>query len=479
MLAKGAQTSWRQEGQRIGGDYVQNVTAAIAASAPQGAEIAGAAIEGIVRDMTARGFSEDQAREVASLYWGQVARGLADKRPDLENAGLYMSQAVAAGIVANQHLVGTAAQDLATTAGAILKASGGDLKKGLADALNVAGQTGFSANATASLVAEFEQQAHAAKSLEQVLGTLAPAQRAVYDITVQQAGPMAALTALVKDGVITQEQYTAMLQGGALAQRTLTEAQARATEAALGGAVAVRDHADALAREHEAALGGAVAIRAHEEALTQQKEAALGGAVAIRQHGEDLAREKDAALGGALAIRSHSEDLAREKEAALGGALAIRDHEEALARQKEEALGGALAIREHSEQLQRDKDAALGGVAAIRDHEEALQPREDGRARRRGRHPRARRGAERGKDRGARRARGHPRSPGGAPEARQSSQDGPNHLRYAGGQDGRLGEDGDRRHAGQPIPRDARESSAELQNGAQCHRPGDGPTGEQ
>jgi tape measure domain-containing protein len=411
------------EGQRIGADYVQNVTAAIAASAPQGAEIAGAAIEGIVRDMTSRGFSEDQAREVAALYWGQVARGLADKRPDLENAGLYMSQAVADGILAGQHLVGTAAASLATLAGAAVAANKGNLEKAIMDVIAQASQVGFSPNAMASLVAETEQQANAYKGVAAALGTLAPAERARYELMLRSQGTMAVLNQLSADGRITDEQRNAVLQQGqgllvgqAQAERTRTEALEAARTADLGGALAVQQHNEAREREKEAALGGAVAIRTHAEDLAREKEQALGGALAIRQHGEDLAREKEQALGGALAIRQHSEDLAREKEAALGGrrrhpgprgcarsvrrrrrsagrwrsartakqlqreheaalggVAAIRDHEDALNREKTAALGGEVGIRAHAEALNEEKIAALGGRAAILDHQAALQ----------------------------------------------------------------------------------------------------------
>jgi TP901 family phage tail tape measure protein len=293
---------------------------------------------------------------------------------EVYRAGVDAAAAFAQGLTDNTNVVVDASARIASEAGAALQANKGNSEAAIRDLMGKE-----SGSALDQGTAQILQRTEALKAVTGILGTLAPAERAHYEAELLANGAddkatqsLTVLNDMLARGTITQEQRTAALTGGALAQRTLTEAQARATEAALGGAVAVRDHADALAREHEAALGGALAIRDHEEALAREKEQALGGAVAIRAHSEDLAREKEQALGGALAIRSHSEDLAREKEAALGGAVAIRDHEEALAREKEAALGGALAIREHSEQLQREHEAALGGVAAIRDHEDAL-----------------------------------------------------------------------------------------------------------
>lgn len=242
-----------EEGKRIGADFVDNVAAAITAQAPQGAEAFGAVAEQLIKEFEGRGFSGEQARQAATLYFDAVLQAVEAKRPDLVEAGQRIGGAVAEGITASQGLVGAAAEDLATVAGAALASASGNVGRAVSEAIRVATEAGFSPGATQALVAETLQQANAAQALTQALQTLTPVERAHWEIMREQQGAAATLNTMYQQGKLTAEQYTGALQRGKLAvEQVGTASQTAATQ--------TRQMATSLTAVAEAATAAAESI---------------------------------------------------------------------------------------------------------------------------------------------------------------------------------------------------------------------------
>ncbi|HEY7068323.1 MAG TPA: phage tail tape measure protein [Chloroflexota bacterium] len=242
-----------EEGKRIGADFVDNVAAAITAQAPQGADAFGAVAEQLIAEFKGRGFSDDQAREAATLYFDAVLQAVEARRPDMVEAGQQIGQAVAEGMDAARPAVIDASARIASEIGAALQANKGNVEAAIADVL---GQE--SGPAAEQAIAQILQRGNALKAVTEALNTLTPAERAHYEALLLANGAsdkanqaLTVLNDMLAHGQITQEQYSSALDRGSVGLQRETAAHQSAARAATEHAKAVKDVADAI--EHTTA----------------------------------------------------------------------------------------------------------------------------------------------------------------------------------------------------------------------------------